>query len=120
MTGMPAIAGALMNENDIRELKNVLRARIEFLLVMIDENASSSVAGSGQLPKNMFAPALRTSGNAIADHAIEQAQRELTQLTRNLSWLESDRAGQCDHCGCDIPLERLKRLPTTRACAQCA
>ena len=110
-----------MSEDDITELRAVIQARIEFLLVMIDENAkSSSATVSGKAPDNMFDSAGTPTGNPVADGAIEQAQQELTQLTRNLSWLETEDAGLCGHCGCDIPLERLKRVPATRACSECA
>lgn len=121
MQGMPAVAEALMSEDDITVLRAVILARIEFLLVMIDENARSAFADSpAKAPDNMFYPAGEPRNNPVADNAIEQAQQELTQLTRNLSWLETESAGVCEHCGCDISLERLKRVPATRACSQCA
>ncbi|MDX1694392.1 MAG: TraR/DksA C4-type zinc finger protein [Ketobacteraceae bacterium] len=108
-----------MNEDDIVEMKAVIQARIEFLLVMIDENARSA-SSSGIHPNDMFESAGRADGHPVAEDAIRQAQQELTQLTRNLSWLESDRGGVCELCGRNIPLERLKRVPTTRTCSNCA
>lgn len=111
-----------MSEDDKTELKQIIQTRIDYLLVMIDENAKSGTAlPSNQVPDNMFEPGLMASDSAgIEDHAIIQAKQELTQLTRALSWVESRNAGICENCGCDIPIERLKNIPTTRTCAKCA
>ncbi len=46
--------------------------------------------------------------------------RELARLSDNLKWLESEDAGYCLQCGCEIPIARLQAMPTTRLCINCA
>lgn len=46
--------------------------------------------------------------------------RELARLRDNLKWLESDDAGYCQQCDCEIPIARLQAMPTTRLCINCA
>lgn len=50
---------------------------------------------------------------------IEQSEIELTQLTRTLTWLESDHAGYCEQCLQDVSYERIKSNPASRLCDTC-
>lgn len=111
-----------MTEQAIAELKDIIQLRIDCLLVMIDGNAQSvTPKQQNNEPNNMFEPDSATlDTHALEGRAIEQAQQELTQLTRALSWLETESAGTCEQCGGDIGISRLKTVPTTRACAECA
>lgn len=109
-----------MNQQNLDELKDIIQVRIDCLLVMIDGNARTARIAKDANGNNMFAADINSQqGRGIEDHAIQQAQEELTQLTHALSWLESDQAGICEGCGKQIPMERLRRVPTTRKCDNC-
>jgi DnaK suppressor protein len=50
------------------------------------------------------------------------AKRELTELAairRALVRLEGGTYGTCDHCGAEIPTERLKAQPAATCCPSC-
>src|SRR5262245_51849220 len=67
-----------------------------------------------------------------SDHAQEERTKdELVRLDANeleelgeiemaLQRAADNSYGMCEHCGAAIPIERLRALPTTRFCAECA
>ena len=49
--------------------------------------------------------------------AIES--RELAMIERAIRLIKEGRYGKCDHCGSNIPIERLRALPFSRYCVSC-
>jgi DnaK suppressor protein len=58
--------------------------------------------------------------STVDEQVVVKAQQELNRLNSNLEWLDSDEAGLCSDCGCEIPVARLQAIPTTRLCVGCA
>ena len=48
------------------------------------------------------------------------AQSELRKIAEALARIDSRRYGRCDDCGEAIPGERLRDIPATPTCADCA
>ena len=106
-----------MSQRETAEIREIVQLRIQYLLVLIEENARASAAEAGQEPyPNMFR---RRGDQKVEHHVIHLAERELTQLTRTLIWLDSERAGLCIACAAAIPIERIKAIPTNRICDEC-
>jgi DnaK suppressor protein len=67
-----------------------------------------------------------------SDHAQEErtkdelarldanALEELGEIELALQRVDDHSYGMCEHCGTALPVERLRALPTTRFCAECA
>lgn len=105
-----------MNNKEITDLKAVICLRISFLRTLIQENEASS------------RDKLNTYGCNAVSHsypdeceykAIRQAKDDLAELAITLSWLDGDGAGLCEGCGCTIPFDRLRMMPTSRHCHIC-
>ncbi len=106
-----------MTQNEIDELRQVVQLRIDFLLVLIDENSRSEELSTPPLEvDNMF----ERAPSRVEKTIIVEAERELTQLTRTLSWLDSDHAGKCIACQSDIDFEQIKKTPGSRQCEVCS
>jgi len=58
--------------------------------------------------------------SAVNTQVSENEKRELTLLRNNLQWLDSEDAGYCRQCACEIPFARLQAVPATRLCVRCA
>ena len=56
----------------------------------------------------------------VDDKILSENKLELAQLTTSLIWMQTDDAGVCALCACDIPIGRLKAVPSTRLCVACA
>lgn len=50
---------------------------------------------------------------------IERAEYRLKAIDAALARLEQGRYGECEDCGLDIPLERLRALPFATRCVDC-
>lgn len=61
-----------------------------------------------------------TINASVDERMLSEHKLELARLTQNASWLKTDDAGVCVQCGCDIPVDRLKAVLTTRQCVACA
>jgi RNA polymerase-binding transcription factor DksA len=59
-------------------------------------------------------------GAQVDEKILSEHKLELVELRKNLSWLHTDDAGVCDRCDDDIPIARLKAVPSTRLCVVCA
>jgi len=61
-----------------------------------------------------------TITSSIDDKVQSEHKLEHAQLTKNLSWLQTDMAGRCVRCDGDIPMGRLKAVLGARLCMTCA
>lgn len=57
---------------------------------------------------------------ALVSSLLGQAQRDLADLEEALDRLDAGSYGDCERCGRQILLERLRARPTTRTCVACA
>ncbi|MEV4539483.1 TraR/DksA C4-type zinc finger protein [Asanoa sp. NPDC049518] len=53
------------------------------------------------------------------DELTATAREALAETAAALKRMNDGTYGTCQHCGQDIPLERLEILPTTRFCVPC-
>lgn len=61
-----------------------------------------------------------TISSSVDEKVLAEHKAELKRLSRNLTWLESDEAGLCRDCDCEIPMKRLLAVPDTQVCINCA
>lgn len=64
--------------------------------------------------------AIETQNNEVVEHIDREAQLELAQINGALERIEQGNYGVCSHCGQDIREERLRAIPYTDVCIQCA
>ncbi len=108
-----------MNEQECLKLKRLVRARIVLLEQLLGN--SGKVSDRKQQQEDDEAASLDiTINSAVESKIVENTELELVRLKLNLEWLESEEAGVCEVCGCEIPFGRLKAVPDTRYCVICA
>ena len=60
------------------------------------------------------------NNKTINDAALREQKSRLQKLERALQNIDEDKYGACQKCGDDIPLGRLKFMPWTTKCVNCA
>jgi RNA polymerase-binding protein DksA len=73
-----------------------------------------------QEPEDEVGIALRNSSTGMAIANIERDVRTLAEVDLSLRRLENGEYGICGVCGDKIPVARLKAIPWTRSCVECA
>ena len=103
-----------MNSKDKEHLKDTIRDRIDELTLMLHpvDEGSASDDQAAKLDQ------LITSG--VSSAVSSATARDLRLLKENLAWIDSEDGGFCEACGCEIALARLRAMPTTRLCVNCA
>ncbi|MGB2632427.1 MAG: TraR/DksA C4-type zinc finger protein [Candidatus Acidiferrum sp.] len=73
-----------------------------------------------QEPEDEVGLALRNSSTGMAIANIEREVRTLAEIDLSLRRIETGDYGICGVCGEKIPMARLKAIPWTRCCVECA
>lgn len=108
-----------MHDNVRLQLRALVEQRINELQKALSD--SHPIAEKKQSQAGDAAANLDLTINASVDERmLSEHKLELAQLTKNASWLKTDDAGICVECGCNIPIDRLKAVLTTRQCVACA
>jgi DnaK suppressor protein len=63
--------------------------------------------------------AARAEIQAILGRLEDHEQREFDEIEAALERLHAGTLGRCERCGGEIPLERLRAIPTARRCLAC-
>lgn len=108
-----------MKTNDIKALKQLIDARITVLEALVKTNLSLSEKKHLQ-ESDQSASLDLTVSSTVEEKVIERAKDKINLLKQNLNWLDSEDAGLCENCGCEIPLARFTVVPETRLCVICA
>jgi DnaK suppressor protein len=103
----------LLNAERVKTLARVAALTAEFDDIVAGTDAGSSddehdPEGSTIAFERTRVSTLVSQGRAYLDE-LEQAQGRIANGTY----------GACEHCGADIPCERLVALPTARTCVHC-
>jgi DnaK suppressor protein len=108
-----------------RSKKNEYDQFRELLLRQRDELNSRIEQRRGEIvmeqdPEDEAGVALRNSSTGLAIANIERELRNLAEIELSLKRIESGEYGTCGVCGERIPVARLKAIPWTRSCVECA
>lgn len=119
-----------MNASSNRFEKKTLEAQAVAVLARRD-----TAAGRVTIRRDGVADAMsqRDRSNPLDDEApkpdsdpatdlvlLEWAERLLREIDQALARLADGTYGYCDDCGADIPLQRLRSLPTVPMCFACS
>ena len=109
-----------MNESQRQELYAHIKARIEELIAQLPslKEASQPVSPDPALGRLTRLDAMQ--GKEMNEAAYRQIQTELTALNQALERTTQSRFGLCENCDEPISMGRLKALPATQFCIQCA
>jgi DnaK suppressor protein len=74
----------------------------------------------GPLDADSQEQAVELENSPVLDALDASGHEELTEVRAALARYASGDFGTCDGCGEEIPIERLRVVPTARACVSCA
>lgn len=101
-----------MNNAELQTLNRKIQSRIDELRSLLAQESAESDASKNSADEK--------SATEVDRQITEKEKQELARLTANLRWLVSDEGGCCEQCGCEIPYARLRAVPATRLCINCA
>ena len=111
--------GFQMKENTLRKLKSLLLNRRREMLEQVahleferDELEQHSIESIDSAQTENLAQ--------LIYKLDERGKEEIEEIELALSKMSSSRYGICELCGKSIPIKRLKVLPATRLCRNCA
>lgn len=101
-----------MDRNDFQALNAHIKCRINELQLHVGELAAG--ADKSEADKS------DEDSSEVQRQITEKELQELARLKSNLLWLESEDGGYCEKCDAEIPVARLRAVPITRLCINCA
>lgn len=102
----------------IRLHKQLLNRRDELKRLVSDSSEGSSASRSSV--EDSGDAALRETRQGLESHLAEIEYKELLQIRRAIALIQEGRYGHCESCNKNIPIARLKAVPYTMFCVDCA
>lgn len=112
-----------LSKDEVSSLRSILEQRRDRLRA---ETRSEAFCASDR-DLSELAPDVRDPGDeALAIQmsdfnisALEKETRDLRETEAALRRIQEGRYGECEDCGGDIPVERLRAYPWARRCTRC-
>ena len=108
-----------MKENTLNKLKSVLLKRRQEMLKQVAHLEFERE----ELEQHAIEPidSAQIENLALLIRKLDdRGKEEIGEIELALTKMSSDRYGVCELCGKSIPIKRLKVLPATRLCRNCA
>jgi len=105
-------------KSEYESLRVLLQQKRDELNSRIEQRRQEMVMD--QEPEDEVGLALRNSSTGMAIVNIEREVRTLAEIDLSLRRIETGDYGICGVCGEKIPMPRLKAIPWTRCCVECA
>jgi len=108
-----------MKENTLNKLKSVLLKRRQEML----QQVAHLEFEREELEQHAIEPidSAQIENLALLIRKLDdRGKEEIGEIELALTKMSSDRYGVCELCGKSIPIKRLKVLPATRFCRNCA
>tara|TARA_R110002095_G_scaffold152237_2_gene131994 strand:+ start:13705 stop:14088 length:384 start_codon:yes stop_codon:yes gene_type:complete len=86
---------------------------------MVSDSSEGSSASRSTV-EDIGDAALRETRQGLESHLAEMESKELMQIRRAISLIQEGRYGHCETCNKSIPIARLKAVPYTMFCVDCA
>jgi DnaK suppressor protein len=99
-------------------LRKLLLAKRNELIARVEQRRQEIVMDQEQ--EDEVGVALRNSATGLAIANIERELRTLAEIDLSLRRMERGEYGICGLCEEKIPVARLKAIPWTRCCVECA
>ena len=108
-----------MKENTLKKLKSQLLNRRREMLAQV-AHLEFEREELGQHFIESIDSAQKENLAQLIDKLDERGKEEIVEIELALTKMESGSYGECELCGKSIPIKRLKVLPATRLCRNCA
>jgi len=109
-----------MTENEKKEIKKIIDDQIELVRDEIEELKELTRPVKLDASVGRLSRMDAINNKAINDKQLREKKRTLQKLERAQERYKEDKLGTCLKCGNEIPFGRLKFMPYTTRCVQCA
>lgn len=109
----------MVRKDAIIRLHKQLLDRRDELKKLVTESSEGSSASRATVEDSGDA-AIRETRQGLESHLAEIEYNELVQIRRAISLIQEGRYGHCENCNKSIPIARLKAVPYTMFCVDCA
>lgn len=106
-----------MSTQDRKALLDNLQSELKARIHLYEEHQHRS---SGALNKDLEDQAIEVQNDEVVARLEEEARLELAQAERALARIAARIGDYCEKCGKPIAPDRLKALPYTTRCKNCA
>ena len=108
-----------MNAQDLNEVRKGLEERREMLKKRI-ERIQASKKRDTPLSADFEEQAVEMENNEVIDALDDMELEELAKINRAIASIDQGSYGVCESCGADIKAARLKAMPYSVLCIECA
>lgn len=109
-----------MTEDEKKEIKKIIDDHIESVLDEIEELKELTKPVKLDASVGRLSRMDAINNKAINEKQLRDKKSTLQKLERAQERYEEGKLGKCLKCGDDIPFGRLKFMPYTTRCVQCA
>lgn len=109
----------MVRKDAIVKLHKQLLNRRDVLKKLVSGSSEGSSA-SRAIVEDIGDAAIRETRQGLESHLAEIESQELVQIRRAISLIQEGRYGHCESCKKNIPIARLKAVPYTMFCVDCA
>ena len=102
---------------DYKDIKKRLNERREALTVLVNKVEKSA---RRKLTKNYEEQAIERENEEVLSSLDDSLTEELRQIENALQRIEAGKYGNCESCGEEISIKRLKAVPQANLCIKCA
>lgn len=106
-----------MNQSVIREIEAQLKSRQAELLVRLEKVKSDVTSGHSA---DWSEQAQERQNDEVIEAIGNESREELNKVGLALERIAKGDYAVCNHCGGDIAIARLKAVPYTSLCIECA
>ncbi len=108
----------MVRKDAIIRLHKQLLNRRDVLKKMVVESSEGPLPA--RLPSKIVVMLLFETRQDLESHLAEIEYQKLVQIRRAISLIQEGRYGHCENCNKSIPIARLKAVPYTMFCVDCA
>lgn len=109
-----------MNEREFQQLKQTLQDKRDRIHRRLRKIHADLQQEDGPLDKDIEDQAIELENDEVLDHLEPATRQELGDILAALERMEEGTYGQCIDCGDEISASRLKAIPHTLRCIECA
>lgn len=108
-----------MEKRLVDEFKDILTQRKEAILTQLNENAQHLQGLQNSAPSDSADFSAINNSSQIEQIVAKNLRQELGEIAISLAKIKQEKFGNCELCGGEIDLERLKIKPHARFCINC-
>lgn len=109
-----------MTNEDILEIKKIINIKIEELNKSISEYKELTAPVSPDVAYGRISRMDAINNKSVIESALRESELKLKRLKETLFRMNEPDFGKCVNCRKEIPLNRLKYMPESVRCVECA